>query len=72
MESGVLEKASTSMSMPGAVPIPATPSMIKAVDRIAVARREAYGARSAPIVPGSRQESIAEAQVTGNDDNRDG
>ena len=62
----------TSMSMPGAVPIPATPSMVKAVDRIAVARREAYGARSAPVVPGSRQESIAEAQVTGNDDNRDG
>jgi hypothetical protein len=62
----------TSMSMPGAVPIPATPSLIKAVDRIAVARRDAYGARSPPVVPGSRQESVAEGQVTGSDDDRDG
>ena len=62
----------TSMSMPGAVPIPATPSLIKAVDRIAVARREAYGARSPPFVPGSRQESVAEGQVMVSDDDRDG
>jgi hypothetical protein len=64
--------APTSMSMPGAVSMPATPSLIKAVDRIAVARREAYGARSPPVVPGSRQESIAEGRVTGSDDDRDG
>ena len=62
----------TSMSMPGAVPIPATPSLIKAVDRIAVARREAYGARSPPAVPGSRQESVVDGQVMGSDDDRDG
>ena len=62
----------TSMSMPGAVPIPATPSLIKAVDRIAVARREAYGARSSPVVPGSRQESVVEGKVMGGDDDRDG
>lgn len=62
-----------SMSMPGAVPIPATPSLIRAVDRIAVARREAYGARSPPVVPGSRQESVSEGQqVMGSDDDRDG
>lgn len=62
----------TSMSMPGAVPIPATPSLIKAVDRIAVARREAYGTRSPRVVPGSRQESVAEGQVKGSDDDWDG
>ena len=62
----------TSMSMSGTVPIPATPSLIKAVDRIAVARREAYGARSPPVVPGSRQESLAEGQVMGSDDDGDG
>ena len=61
-----------SMSMPGAVPIPATPSLIKAVDRIAVARREAYGARSPSVVPGSRQESVVEGQVMGSDDDGDG
>ena len=58
----------TFMSMPGAVPIPATPSLIKAVDRIAVARREAYGARSPPVVSGSRQESVAEGKVMGSDE----
>ena len=61
-----------SMSMPGAVPIPATPSLIKAVDRISVARREAYGARSPPVVPGSRQESVVDGQVMGSDEDRDG
>ena len=28
---------------PGAVPVPATPSLIKAIDRIAVAQRDAFG-----------------------------
>ena len=62
----------TSMSMPGAVPIPATPSLIRAVDRIAVARKEAYGARSPPVVPGSRQESVVDGQVMGSHEDGDG
>ncbi|EDR13191.1 uncharacterized protein LACBIDRAFT_292432 [Laccaria bicolor S238N-H82] len=62
-----------SMPMPGAVPVPATPSLIKAVDRIAVARKEAYRARSPPVVvPGSHRESVAVAEESDDEGDRDG
>lgn len=38
----------TSIPLPGAAPVPATPSLIKALDRIAVAQREAFGHTAVP------------------------
>ncbi|KAF9453111.1 hypothetical protein P691DRAFT_801975 [Macrolepiota fuliginosa MF-IS2] len=38
-----------SVPSPGALPVPATPSLIKALDRLAIAQREAFGQSSASL-----------------------
>jgi len=38
-----------SVPVPGPVPVPATPSLLKALDRVAVAQRAAYGIPTSPL-----------------------
>lgn len=37
--------------LPSTAPVPATPSLLKALDRIAIAHRDAFGSAPAPLVP---------------------
>ena len=47
------------VSVPGPVPVPATPSLLKALDRVAVAQRAAYGIPTSPL---SQHQSQGQSQ----------
>ena len=56
--------------IPGAVPVPATPSLIKALDRIAVAQKDAFGMTGGVAVTDLRSQPVSqlteEAEPTAN------
>jgi hypothetical protein len=57
--------------VPGAMPVPATPSLIKAIDRIAIAQKDAFGiAGTVPVKDPAKLNPVSEAADVGVTTNR--